>query len=299
MMKLVQEKRLKRLLTVSLTMLFSTMLILIAYVTSFYFIPQTVPALAHEGEQLEEPHEKPETNWGEGLKWETPTPSSSEAASSQSVRSDPASIATMDRVVYLTFDDGPSPYTGRVLDTLDKYGIKATFFVMYRTDAASLNTYKQIVSRGHSIGVHGLNHNYTRIYASTEIYMADFLATRDQIKAATGVDTRIFRFPGGSVSKYTRDVFPAMTAAFREGGFIYYDWNVSSGDGSSASTSDLVYNYVVAGVAARQYSIVLMHDTKVNTVNALPDVLNKLKSIGCKFAKLTPDIKPVQFAYKP
>ena len=99
---------------------------------------------------------------------------------------------------YLTFDDGPSINTDKVLDILDRYGIKATFFVVGKTDEDSKKRYKDIVNRGHNIGLHSLTHDYKQIYANLKAFKKDVYGIRDIVREYAGIDSKIYRFPGGS-----------------------------------------------------------------------------------------------------
>jgi hypothetical protein len=109
----------------------------------------------------------------------------------------PESVTPEEKTIYLSFDDGPGPYTARLLDVLKEYGVKATFFVTCRYP-----DYLDMVGRafreGHSIGVHSASHDYYEIYASEEAFYEDFRACEEMIHAQTGQYTALFRFPGGS-----------------------------------------------------------------------------------------------------
>ncbi len=183
------------------------------------------------------------------------------------------------KVVYLTFDDGPSAYTKELLDVLAKYNVKATFFVC---DKGSTNNaiMKRIVDEGHSIGVHSATHDYQEIYASEEAYLADFNEVRDLIKRITGVETNLFRFPGGSsngVSKFNPGIMTRLTKMMTDMGYYYFDWNVSSGDASTGSdaakTAEDVFENVIAGISKRNVSVVLQHDIKKFSVQAVEDII--------------------------
>ena len=135
------------------------------------------------------------------------------------------------KVVYLTFDDGPSAYTSELLDVLDAYGAKATFFVV---GSGSGNMMRQIVKRGHSIGIHTVSHDYGQIYSSPEAYFDDLMKMQSIIYDHTGVKTTLMRFPGGSsnlVSRHSCEgIMTFLTQAVQDAGFQYFDWNVYSGD---------------------------------------------------------------------
>ena len=198
--------------------------------------------------------------------------------------------------MYLTFDDGPSQNTYSVLYYLNKYNIKATFFVVPSRTDDCYAALRAIVEDGHSIGVHSATHDYEKIYASTEAFLEDFYEAWDIIYDATGVKTEIFRFPGGSVNDFNGAVRDDIIAEMTRRGFRYYDWNVDSNDAGGATWTDM-YNSIPADIANNYRSIVLMHDsiTRENTVYVLDDVLGVLVQEGYKFDKIHNDTRPVQF----
>ncbi|MBQ4166341.1 MAG: polysaccharide deacetylase [Oscillospiraceae bacterium] len=208
----------------------------------------------------------------------------------------PAEYTRDDNVVYLTFDDGPSRNTRSVLNYLDQFGIKATFFVVPQRTEECYKYMKDIVDRGHSIGVHSKTHDYKTIYASVEDYLKDFYEAWQMIYEATGVKTQIFRFPGGSLNDYNGKTRDAIIEEMTRRGFRYYDWNVDSNDSSDATWTEM-YNSIPSDVAKYYRSFVLMHDSahRVNTVYVLEDVIEVLIEEGYKFDKINNDTEPVQF----
>ena len=192
------------------------------------------------------------------------------------------------KVVYLTFDDGPYYYTERLLEILDKYNVKATFFVCDLSKHTAM--LKKIVDAGHSIGVHSKTHDYQEIYASEEAYLADFNAMRQIIYEQTGVLTDIFRFPGGSsnsVSKFNPGIMTRLTKLMTELGYTYFDWNVTSGDaGAGADSVDLVFHNVVTGIQSRETALVLQHDINEYSVEAVESIIVWGLLNGCTFQAL-------------
>lgn len=199
------------------------------------------------------------------------------------------------KTVYLTFDDGPSARTGEVLDALDVYGMKATFFVTYTDKPELQKYYSEIVNRGHTIAVHTASHEYNTIYSSVDNYLEDFYKVYQLIYEQTGVRPTIFRYPGGSTSLRSRDAGAGIAQEMKSRGFVYFDWNVSCGDGSNRATEDSILQAITEGVAKYQTSVVLMHDTRQPTVNILPEVLKQLSETGAKFESLNQNCKRVQF----
>ncbi len=179
-----------------------------------------------------------------------------------------------DKVVYLTFDDGPCSYTKTLLDVLAKYNVKATFFVCDK--GSSNQIMKRIVEEGHAIGVHTKTHNYDLIYSSEEAYLTDFNAMRQIIFEQTGVQTTLFRFPGGSsngVSKFNPGIMTRLTKLMTDMGYQYFDWNVASSDTGSAKTAESVFNNVINGIKNKNISVVLQHDIRKYSVEAVEKII--------------------------
>jgi len=177
------------------------------------------------------------------------------------------------KVIYLTFDDGPSYHTQRLLDILAKYNVKATFFVI---NSGYSHLLDDIVNQGHSIAAHSYSHNYKKIYASEEDYFADLNRILSVIRSNTGVDTRLIRFPGGSsntVSRFNRGIMSRLANEAVDKGYRYFDWNVSSGDAGEAETAQQVFENVISGVKNHRVSVVLQHDTKGFSVDAVEKII--------------------------
>ncbi len=201
----------------------------------------------------------------------------------------PTEIAPEGATIYLTFDDGPGPYTRQLLDVLKKYGVKATFFVC---DHGSYNSLmKDIVDEGHAIAIHSKTHNYSEIYASEDAFFQDHSAMRNIIHEITGIDTTLMRFPGGSsnmVSKFNPGIMTRLTQAVEARGFQYFDWNVDSNDAGGAKTADEVFNNVVKGCSGRKTSVVLQHDIHKYSVEAVERIIQWGQENGYAFSKLEP-----------
>ena len=210
-------------------------------------------------------------------------------------------IPTEEKVCYLTFDDGPNvANTHLVLDTLERYNIKATFFVVYSDNEFSDELYKRIVNEGHTIAVHTASHQYTEIYSSVEAYLTDFEKMASHIEEVTGVKPEIFRFPGGSVNTYNTSLYREIIAEMIRRGYTYYDWNVSSGDAATGIvTKERIISNVLTGSAAQDDAIVLMHDGPGHeaTAAALPEIIEGLKNQGYTFDRLDKTVTPWCFGY--
>ena len=191
------------------------------------------------------------------------------------------------KIVYLTFDDGPGPYTQTLLDVLDKYNVKATFFVCnQRPDYQYLigEEYK----RGHTVAVHTYTHKYKEIYASVGAFLEDFQKENEIVKAQTGSYTWLSRFPGGSSTSYISNI-SAFKEALNQIGVKYCDWNVSSGDAGQTTNTSVVVSNVIDGISRHNVSVVLQHDIHGFSVNAVEQILVWGLSNGYTFLPLTPD----------
>lgn len=202
------------------------------------------------------------------------------------------------KVAYLTFDDGPSARTAGVLDVLDEYDIKATFFVI--TNKLDTDMLKRIAEGGHTIGIHTHSHQYKEIYASIEDYLDDFDTAFQTIYEATNIKPNIFRYPGGSINAYNRGFYQELNSEMLRRGFVFYDWNVSSGDSAPNTGSDQVYQNIVQKIGGQDKLIILMHDSqqKYASLRALPRVIEYLQSQGYSFAPLDHRVEPIVFSYK-
>ena len=177
------------------------------------------------------------------------------------------------KVIYLTFDDGPGNYTPALLQVLEKYNVKATFFVV---NNGAYGYLKQIAEAGHSIGIHTLSHDYRKIYASEDAFFNEIYALQGIIYEQTGVSTTLLRFPGGSsntISNFNPGIMTRLAIAVQNAGFQYFDWNVDSNDAGGATTAKEVAQNVINGCSARRISIVLQHDIKSFSVEAVEDII--------------------------
>lgn len=199
--------------------------------------------------------------------------------------------------VYLTFDDGPSSNTSEILDILDQYGIKATFFVVGKEDEESKALYRRIVSEGHTLGMHSYTHKYSALYDSVEGFEEDFTRIRDLLYDVTGETCTLYRFPGGSSNRVSNTPMEEFISYLNQQGITYFDWNVSSGDATSqAYTADELVENVLSDVVKYKSSVVLMHDseTKGTTVESLAAMIEALNGLGAQILPIDEDTTAIQ-----
>ena len=192
-------------------------------------------------------------------------------------------------IIYLTFDDGPNEGTTNViLDILKEEGVPATFFV---TNKGPDYLIKREYDEGHTVGLHTASHNYATVYKSADSYYNDLKQVQDRVKRITGYESKIIRFPGGSSNtvskKYSSGIMTFLTKDVVNKGYRYYDWNIDSDDAGSAKTSSVVYNNVVKLLSKSKSNMILMHDIKPQTRDALRNIIKYGKNNGYTFAKIT------------
>lgn len=190
--------------------------------------------------------------------------------------------------IYLTFDDGPNTgSTDRILDILNNYNVDATFFVMGGGDDSLI---KRMYDDGHTIGVHTNSHVYSDVYSSVENYYKDLELISDRVLKITGEKSYILRFPGGSSNtisnKYSKGIMSFLVNDVISKGYKYYDWNIDSGDARYGSSADDVYFNVVNSLSKDKYNMILLHDTKKKTVEALPRIIQYAIDNNYKFKKI-------------
>lgn len=181
-----------------------------------------------------------------------------------------------DKIVYLTFDDGPGQYTERLLNILDKYGVKATFFVTNQFPGYQ-NMIGEEYRRGHTVALHTYSHDYSVLYRSQKNYFDDLQKISDICYAQTGEKPSILRFPGGSSNRisanYCEGIMSALVKAVPVMGYQYCDWNVSSGDAGETTSAAQVAANVIDGIKNHDVSVVLQHDIKGYSVDAVEEIL--------------------------
>ena len=201
------------------------------------------------------------------------------------------------RKVYLTFDDGPSSNTNRILDILAEYDVKATFFVVGKEEEGYQALYKRIVDEGHTLAMHSYSHKYNEIYQSLESYSADLSKLQEFLYDTTGVWCRYCRFPGGSSNTVSRVDMHELIAYLDEQDMSYFDWNISSGDAMNSSISpDEIIRNCTAKLKNYDEAIILMHDAseKNSTVRALPKLIETIQAMeDTKILPITDDTERI------
>ncbi|MCY6484402.1 polysaccharide deacetylase [Clostridium aestuarii] len=214
-------------------------------------------------------------------------------------------IANMpsEKIAYLTFDDGPSKNTIKILNILSHYNVKATFFVTGSSSKSSIDIYKTIANKGHAIGNHTYTHDYSKIYKNVENFTKDFTKLQEHLKSSVGINPKIVRLPGGSNNtvshKYGGNtVMNDITTYLIDNGYTYFDWNIDSTDASvKLQNKNKIVSSVLNNSKKKSAIIILMHDVsiKTTTVEALSEIIEGLLKQGFQFRVLSPNEYTTQF----
>ena len=212
-------------------------------------------------------------------------------------------VKSSGKKVYLTFDDGPSSNTDQILDILKDYDVKATFFVVGKTDERSVKAYQRIVEEGHTLAMHSYSHRYDEIYESKEAFARDLNSLQEYLYETTGVWPRIYRFPGGSSNTVSKVDMQELIEYLTDIGITYFDWNVASGDAVSRTLpADTIVNNCLSGIEKQKESVILMHDAsnKGTTIEALPRIIEAIQEQGdAELLPITDETVPVQHIAAP
>lgn len=198
------------------------------------------------------------------------------------------------KTMYLTFDDGPTAEnTNAILDILKEKNIKATFFVVGENVKKNPEVAQRIVEEGHTIGIHCNQHDYDVLYESVDSYLADFEEAYNIVYEVTGVEVKLFRFPGGSINAYNKDISEEIIAAMTERGFIYFDWNASLEDATKNNDPEVLLKNAVESTLGRKKIVMLAHDIIYNTTLCLEELIEQFPEY--RMEPLTPEVEPIQF----
>lgn len=209
------------------------------------------------------------------------------------------------KVVYLTFDDGPSRhFTPRVLDILARYQVKATFMVVGVNIPQNRDVVQRIIVEGHALGNHTYSHDYKKIYRSPDAFVQDLRLCGDLLQEFTGRPVKIFRAPGGP-----GNLSPTLKQLLKQLGYHSVGWNVTGDDANPhGASAEHIYRTVMEGVIRVEKTnaapVILLHDgadlhtleappnsalaryieTRKNLILALPKIIESLRARGYTFA---------------
>lgn len=211
-----------------------------------------------------------------------------------------ATESDITKTIYLTFDDGPSDITLKILDVLDEYDAKATFFMVGINLQNHEGIAKKVLQKGHSIGIHSYLHKREEIYKDQYFFQYDVEKAELVFNNILGIKPKFYRFPGGTSSKLAKAyggemLMPTIIQIIHNKGYKIFDWNVDSGDGTNKTTNEEIVKNVLEGIEKINLPVVLMHDSlyKKNNPENLKKILEEGKKRGYSFEKLTDGVKEV------
>ena len=199
--------------------------------------------------------------------------------------------------VYLTFDDGPSANTGKILDILDEYGVKGNFFVVGTDNPEMQKMYKRIVDEGHVLCMHSYSHKYNEIYSSVDAFTEDLDRIYSMLVDVTGVKPAYYRFPGGSSNSVSRIPMKEFIKVLDERGIKYFDWNVVAGDATNPMLpADKIIENSLCDLNEYEEAMILFHDlsNKTSTVEALPKIIEVIQESGIPIAPIDDTTMTIQ-----
>lgn len=197
-------------------------------------------------------------------------------------------FARDEKVVYITFDDGPTLNTPQIVKTLEDYGAKATFFVLEERIITYPDFIRQIYNSGNALGLHGVSHSEA-IYSTAASPAEEMKKAEKSLKSVTGTGSKLVRVPFGSAYRLTK----TQANILGENGYIIWDWNVDPRD----SVGKIIPEKVMANLRkdlarCKGTPVILLHDRK-STAMLLPRMLEYLKKEGYSMLALNEDLAPV------
>jgi len=197
--------------------------------------------------------------------------------------------------VFLTFDDGPSFNTEKLLDVLREEDVPGTFFVVGVTSARDIGLYNRILDEGHALGLHSFDHDMQGVYRNMHTFLKDFTKLDDWVYEKTGANLKIFRMVGGSHSMYCSSaVREAVLSYMMDNGYACFDWDIDSRDSGHYTVPAwrIAQNVIrEAKKKPNQDLIILLHDDGLRTsvAGAAKTIISYFKEQGYTFDTLRED----------
>lgn len=196
------------------------------------------------------------------------------------------------RTIYLTFDDGPEIFSNQIIDLLEKYHFKATFFMLDPNIKKYPEMVKLMVQKGDAIGSHGVTHNKNLFYKSPASALGEMNQTRNTLKSITGVDSYLIRTPYGSVPYLTPDERKTLF----DNHYLMWDWNIDSRDWDYKDDRYVtsVINQLNAHAHYQGPIVILMHERR-ETLAHLPRLFDYLAKQGYECKAIDNSVAPYNF----
>jgi peptidoglycan/xylan/chitin deacetylase (PgdA/CDA1 family) len=202
------------------------------------------------------------------------------------------------KIIYLTFDDGPSTnVTNKMLDILKEQNVKATFFVVGYKITDREDILQRIHKEGHSIGLHTYTHIYRKIYANEDAFIDEMKKTSAEVNRAIGIEPKLIRFPSGSKNHLSQHLLEKLHA----NNYKIYDWNLCASDGIDHNIkADKLYKEATRKCINPNKIFLLMHcdSNNKNTCASLEKIIKYYKDLGYEFKTINPDTPEYYFRIK-
>jgi peptidoglycan/xylan/chitin deacetylase (PgdA/CDA1 family) len=208
-------------------------------------------------------------------------------------------MESYEKIVYLTFDDGPSfIVTPRILDILKEKNVKATFFVVGDKIQGKEEILKRIHTEGHVLGLHTFTHKYRKIYSSHDNFIKEMDDTAEEVNRVLGFKPTALRFPTGSKPHLNEELLEKL----HEKNYRVYDWNASLSDGLNYNTPTDKLVREAAKIIGRSNSKIylLLHcdQPNKNTAKALPYIIDYYRELGYEFKVIEENTPEYYFRFK-
>ena len=193
-----------------------------------------------------------------------------------------------EKVAYITFDDGPSKYTSKILDILDENNVKGTFFMLNDNMIVFKDKVIRMEKEGHGIGFHGVSHELKELYKTENSAIEEFKTCNRTFYKITGKTSRLVRIPYGSKPNMMESIYKK----FIDEDFLLWDWTVDTEDWKS--TEDQIVSNILYYAREKDRIVILLHENQ-KTVDCLPDIIKILRERGYSIEPITEDTKPINF----
>lgn len=195
-----------------------------------------------------------------------------------------------EKIIYLTFDDGPTHNTPVILEILKKYNAKATFFVLDGRITENPDLLRRIISEGHAVGLHGVSHDVNVIYSTPSKPLEEMNAANETLYNTVGFKTKLVRTPYGSYPYMNLEQYKILKAA----NYNLWDWTVDPRDGVGTPPVSTMLSRIKSDLKGNERPIILLHDKK-STVNNLDAILSFFAAEGYRFGLIDENMDPVNF----
>lgn len=193
-----------------------------------------------------------------------------------------------EKIAYITFDDGPSRYTNKIIDILDENHVKGTFFMINDNMMVFKNVVRRMDSEGHGTGFHGVTHDINELYKTEDSAIEEFRTCSKTFYKITGKKSRLVRIPFGSKPYMLENIYEK----FVDEGFLVWDWTIDTEDWKSSE--DQIVSNILYYARESDEIVILLHENQ-RTVDCLNNIIAILKERGYDIRPITEDVKPKNF----